>query len=152
MYFNTSCLSLVPIGFRSTFLDLLSLRLSWSLRQAKWQRRKRREQAWEPGWNSPSIDIEKCNSNLFEFPGLRWPEPIDMRVGYVFKSRFSAGKIWPISMIFVILSKEWSNFKKQLLLLTDAWYKKGFRCSWKWIGWSTGVSGFISPQEGNLRC
>ena len=24
---------------------------------------------------------------------LRWPEPIYMRVGYIFKSRFSAGKI-----------------------------------------------------------
>ena len=25
-------------------------------------------------------------------------------------------------------------------------------CSWKWIGWSTGVGGFISPQDGNLQC
>ena len=55
-------------GFRSTFLHLLSLRLSWSVRQANWQRRERRAQAWEPGWNSPSIHIEKCTSNLFEFP------------------------------------------------------------------------------------
>ena len=39
-----------------------------------------------------------------------------MRVGYVFQSRFSAGKIWPISMIFVIFTKEWSNFKKLLFI------------------------------------
>ena len=35
---------------------------------------------------------------------LRWPEPIYMRFGYVLKSSFSAGKIWPISMIFGILN------------------------------------------------
>ena len=40
---------------------------------------------------------------------LRWPEPIHMRVGYVFESRFSAEMILPISMIFGILNKEWSN-------------------------------------------
>ena len=29
---------------------------------------------------------------------------------------------------------------------------QGFCCSWKWIGWSTGVDGVISPQDGNLQC
>ena len=47
---------------------------------------------------------------------LRWPEPIYLRVGYVFQSRFSAAKIWPISIIFGILNKEWSNFKKLLFI------------------------------------
>ena len=47
---------------------------------------------------------------------LRWPEPIYRRVCYVLKSRFSAGKIRPISMIFGILNKEWSNFKKLLFI------------------------------------
>ena len=28
---------------------------------------------------------------------------------------------------------------------------QGFRCSWKWIGWGTGVGGFISPQDSNFR-
>ena len=65
--YSLSLLSRNP-GFSSTFLHLLSLRLSWSVRQAKWQRRERRAQAWEPGWNPPSIHIEKCNFNLFEFP------------------------------------------------------------------------------------
>ena len=36
---------------------------------------------------------------------LRWPEPIYMRVGYVFDLRFSECKIQPISMIFGILNK-----------------------------------------------
>ena len=36
---------------------------------------------------------------------LRWFVPIYMRVGYVFDSRFSEGKIQPISMIFGILNK-----------------------------------------------
>ena len=35
-----------------------------------------------------------------------------MRAGYVFKSRFSAEIILPISMMFGILNKEWCNFKK----------------------------------------
>ena len=48
--------------------------------------------------------------------GLRWPEPIYMCVGYVLKSRFSAGKMWSISMILVILNNEWSNFKKLLFI------------------------------------
>ena len=39
---------------------------------------------------------------------LRWLEPIYMRVGYVFESRFSAGTISPISMIFGILRKCYS--------------------------------------------
>ena len=43
---------------------------------------------------------------------LRWPEPIYMRVGYVFESRFSEGVIQPISMIFGVLNKEWPNFEK----------------------------------------
>ena len=46
------------------------------------------------------------------FTLLRWPEPIYMRVRYVFESRFSAGMIKPISMIFGILNNKWSNFKK----------------------------------------
>ena len=45
----------------------------------------------------------------------RWPESI-MRVGYVFESRFSAGMIQRISMIFGILNKEWLNFKKILFI------------------------------------
>ena len=47
---------------------------------------------------------------------LRWPELIYMRFGYVLKSSFSAGKIRPISLIFGILNKEWSNFKKLLFI------------------------------------
>ena len=39
-----------------------------------------------------------------------------MRVGDAFQSRFSAGKIWPISTIFVTLTKERSNFKKLLFI------------------------------------
>ena len=39
-----------------------------------------------------------------------------MRDGDAFKSRFWAGKIWPISMIVVILTKEWSNVKKLLFI------------------------------------
>ena len=44
------------------------------------------------------------------------PETIYMRIGYVFESRFSAGMIQPISIIFGILNKEWSNFKKMLFI------------------------------------
>ena len=40
-----------------------------------------------------------------------------MRIGYVFESRFLAGIISPISMIFGILNKEWSNVKKMLFIL-----------------------------------
>ena len=47
---------------------------------------------------------------------LRWPEPIYLRVGYVFESGFSAGMTEPISMIFGMLSKEWSKFKKMLFI------------------------------------
>ena len=36
---------------------------------------------------------------------VRWPEPIYMRVGYVFDLRCSEWKIQPISMIFGILNK-----------------------------------------------
>ena len=39
-----------------------------------------------------------------------------MRVGHVFESRFSAGKISSISTIFGILNKEWLNFKKMSLI------------------------------------
>ena len=34
----------------------------------------------------------------------------------VFESRFSAGKIQPISMIFSIVNKELSNFKEMLFI------------------------------------
>ena len=53
--------------------------------------------------------------NIFLRP-LRWPEPIYMRDGYVFETRFSAGKIGPISMILGILNKVWSNSKKLLFI------------------------------------
>ena len=43
---------------------------------------------------------EKIGDHIVMSHQLRWPEPIYMRVGYVLKPRFSAGKIWPISMIF----------------------------------------------------
>jgi len=39
-----------------------------------------------------------------------------MRVGYVFDSRFSAGTIYLISMIFSIQNKEWWNFKQMLFI------------------------------------
>lgn len=44
----------------------------------------------------------------------RWPEP--MPVGYVFDLRFLEWKIHPISMMFGILNKEWSIFKKMLFI------------------------------------
>ena len=47
---------------------------------------------------------------------LRWPDPIYLRVGYVFESGFSAGMIEPISMIFGILNKEWSKSEKMLFI------------------------------------
>ena len=53
--------------------------------------------------------LQSQSSYLNDF--VRWPEPIYMRVGYVFESRFSAEMILPISMIFGILNKEWSNFE-----------------------------------------
>ena len=56
---------------------------------------------------------------------LRWPEPIYMRVGYVFESRFTAGKIQPISMIFGILNKEWPKFKKMFFTVLQVY--KGLR-------------------------
>ena len=58
---------------------------------------------------------------------LRWPEPIYMRVGYVSESRFLAGMIYLISMIFGILNKEWSNFKKMLFIFLMG--KKTFEIS-----------------------
>ena len=39
-----------------------------------------------------------------------------MRVTYVFESRFSAGTIYPISMIFDVVNKEQKNFKKTLFI------------------------------------
>ena len=57
---------------------------------------------------------------------LRWPGPIYMPIGYVFQSGFSAGMIEPISMIFGILNKEWSNFKKK------------FSCRYKNV-WDIGI-------------
>ena len=60
---------------------------------------------------------EGIEFSLRENMGLRWPEPIYMCVGYVLKSRFSAGKMWSISMILLILNNEWSNFKKLLFIL-----------------------------------
>ena len=49
---------------------------------------------------------EGIDFSLRENMDLRWPEPIYMCVGYVLKSRFSAGKMGPISMILVILNNE----------------------------------------------
>ena len=49
---------------------------------------------------------------------LRWPVPSYMRVGHVFESRFSAGIVSPISIIFGILNKEWSNFKNMLFIFS----------------------------------
>ena len=43
-------------------------------------------------------------------------KPIYMRVGHVFDSRFSPGKILPISKSFGIFNKEWLTFKKMLLI------------------------------------
>ena len=45
-------------------------------------------------------------------PLLRWPEPIYMRVGCVFESRFSEEMIQPISTIFGIRKKECATLKK----------------------------------------
>ena len=39
------------------------------------------------------VSNETCQATIFQVvTTLRWPEPIYMRVGYVFESRFSAGK------------------------------------------------------------
>ena len=46
--------------------------------------------------------IQSLCEYLRTYSSLRWPEPIYMRVGYVFDLRFSEGKIQPISMIFGI--------------------------------------------------
>ena len=46
--------------------------------------------------------IKLCDSGNQPLGSLRWPEPIYMRVGYVFDLRFSEWKIQPISMIFGI--------------------------------------------------
>ena len=64
------------------------------------------------------IHLTDVDSFLFQFSvNLRCRKPIYMRVGFVLESRFSAEMIWPISMIFGILNKEWSNFKKMLFIL-----------------------------------
>ena len=39
-----------------------------------------------------AVGTEKVGHNASKFK-LRWPEPMYMRVGYVFESRFSAGTI-----------------------------------------------------------
>ena len=44
----------------------------------------------------------------------RRPEPIYMPVDYVFELRFSAGTIYPISMMFGIGNNEWWNFNNML--------------------------------------
>ena len=64
-------------------------------------------------WRSRNIS---CNSQTGIKLLSRWPGPTYMSVGYVFELRFSAGMIQPISMIFGILSKKWSNFKKMLYI------------------------------------
>ena len=65
---------------------------------------------------SQSHSYWQCCLNITEF-SLRWQEPIYLRVGCVFESGFSAGMIWPLSMMFGILTqKEWSNFKKILFI------------------------------------
>ena len=52
--------------------------------------------------------------NLKKFTFLRWPEPIYRRDGYVFESRFLAGKIYRFFLIFGILNNEWSSFKNMV--------------------------------------
>ena len=54
-----------------------------------------------------------------------------MRVGYVFESRFSAEMIQPISMIFGILNKEGSNFKKLLFIFLWAQKRSRYRHMFK---------------------
>ena len=44
------------------------------------------------------------------------PNLFYLRVDYVFESCFSIGIVQRISMIFAILNKEWSNFKKMLFI------------------------------------
>ena len=52
-----------------------------------------------------------CSANL------RWPEPICLRNGYIFESRFLAEKIKKISLIFGSGKEKCSNFKKMLFIL-----------------------------------
>ena len=59
------------------------------------------------------------------------PETIYKSIGYVFESRFSAGMIQPISIIFGILNKEWSNFKKMLFIFLQVWKRLRYRCIFK---------------------
>ena len=53
-----------------------------------------------------SLLLKWASSSILGNQWLRWPEPIYMRVGYVFDLRFSERKIQPISMSFGILNKE----------------------------------------------
>ena len=48
---------------------------------------------------------------------LTWPEPIYIRVGYVFDLRFSEWKIQPISMIFGILSIDNNGTLRKMLFI-----------------------------------
>ena len=59
-----------------------------------------------PGQSSYCINVIRSNSSAkFAPEQLRWPEPIYMRVGYVFDFHD-----------FCILNKEWSNFKRMLFI------------------------------------
>ena len=49
--------------------------------------------------------IQSLREYLRTYSSIRWPEPIYMRVGYVFDLRFSEGKIQLISMMFGIPNK-----------------------------------------------
>ena len=55
-------------------------------------------------WNA-TFESNLIYSNVALHMHLRWPDPIYMRVGYVFNLRFSEWKIQPIAMIFGILNK-----------------------------------------------
>ena len=48
--------------------------------------------------------------------GLRWPEPIYLRVGYVFWIGFFGRNDLTDFSDFCILNKEWLNFKKMLFI------------------------------------
>ena len=70
---------------------------------------------FQPGGQKKNIHWLLFKTSL-QRPPLKVAERIYLRVGYVFESRFSTGMIQPISMIFGILNKEWSNFKKMLFI------------------------------------
>ena len=48
--------------------------------------------------------LQQSQARFFSF-SLRWPEPVYMRVGYVFDPRFLEWTSQPISIIFRILNK-----------------------------------------------